>query len=229
MSLLKANGLTLKYGNFTALKDITIGLDAGKIVGLLGPNGSGKTTLMKIWAGVLMNYSGTALLDGQAPNAHTKSFVSYLPDKSYLRGNQTPEEIFQNFEDWYPDFDLEKANSMLETFKIGSQAMLITMSKGMLEKVQIALVMARRARIYLLDEPLSGVDPASRSMILESIIKNYSEDALMVLSTHMVTESESIMDEVIFLSEGRIVLHGAADALREEKNKSLNEIFKEVY
>lgn len=229
MSLIDIKNLRVMYGMNYDLDDVTLSLDKGRIIGLLGPNGSGKTTLIKAIAGVLQNYEGEIRIDGKSPCPETKGMISYLPDKSFIYPHFTSEDMMKRYGEWFRDFDPAKTKEMLALFKIGDQLRISAMSKGMQEKVQIALAMGRNAIIYLLDEPLSGVDPASRSMILESILRNYCEDSLMLLSTHQVIESEAIMDEAIFLREGKVVLHDASDLLRERRGKSLDQIFREVY
>lgn len=229
MNLIDIRELTVKYGSTEALKKASLQLKPGRIVGLLGPNGSGKTTLLKVLAGVLKDYQGLVRLNGQPLDDSTKEWVSFLPDRLFLDKNCSAEEIFTDYRFWFKDFNLTKAEEMLDFFEIRKTQQLSQMSKGMQEKVHIAVIMGRDAKIYLLDEPLSGVDPASRKIILDTIIRNFSENALMLMATHQVRESEYIMDEAIFLRKGEIVLHDSSDLLREQYSRSLEEIFTEVY
>lgn len=227
--ILQCNNLTKKFGAKAALENVSLTLGRGKIIGLLGPNGSGKTTLIKTANGLLTPTSGTLLIDGMMPGYETKKIVSYLPDKNYLSNQMTVRELVGMFADFYADFDSAKAYTMIENLHISPDDKLKTLSKGNKEKVQLILVMSRKADLYLLDEPIGGVDPATRDYILDSIIKNYSENATVVISTHLITDIEKVLDEVIFIKDGNIILHESVDDLREREGKSVDEVFREVF
>lgn len=211
------------------LQDLQLTIPAGKIVGLLGPNGCGKTTLMKILAGLIGDYTGKVLIDGREPGVYTKSILSYLPEKTYLSDWMRVSQAMDLFGDFYSDFDRSKAEELLARFQLRPDMKLKSMSKGMQEKVQLILVMCRAARLYILDEPLSGVDPAARSVILDTIIRNYNENATILLSTHLIYDVEQIFDQIIMLGYGRIILAGDADELRQQSGKSIDQLFREVY
>lgn len=227
--ILQCNELTKKFGSKTALSKIDIKLKRGKITGLLGPNGSGKTTLIKLANGLLHPDGGEILIDGKTPGAESKAIVSYLPEKTYLNDYMTVKEIIQFFCDFYSDFDKSRALDMLARLGINENDKLKTMSKGTKEKVQLILVMSRRAQIYFLDEPIAGVDPAARDYILETIITNYDENAAIVISTHLIADVEKVLDEVIFLKYGEIVMHKSVDEIREDEGKSVDMLFREVF
>ena len=227
--ILQCNELTKKFGSKTALSKIDIKLKRGKITGLLGPNGSGKTTLIKLANGLLHPDGGEILIDGKTPGAESKAIVSYLPEKTYLNDYMTVKEIIQFFCDFYSDFDKSRALDMLARLGINENDKLKTMSKGTKEKVQLILVMSRRAQIYFLDEPIAGVDPAARDYILETIITNYDENAAIVISTHLIADVEKVLDEVIFLKYGEIVMHKSVDEIREYEGKSVDMLFREVF
>ena len=227
--ILECRGLTKCYGTKKALDNLSLQLERGKIVGLLGPNGSGKTTLMKIINGLLTAASGEVLIDGMAPGFKTKGLVSYLPDRNYLNDWMTVRELVQMFEDFYQDFDRQKADQMIQNLGIDPSDRLKTLSKGNKEKVQLILVMSRRARLYLLDEPIGGVDPATRDYILNSIIGNYSENSTVLISTHLITDVEKILDEVVFIKNGGLFLHETVDRLRERERRSVDAVFREVF
>ena len=227
--ILQCNELTKKFGSKTALSKIDIKLKRGKITGLLGPNGSGKTTLIKLANGLLHPDGGEILIDGKSPGAESKAIVSYLPEKTYLNDYMTVKEIIQFFCDFYSDFDKIRALDMLARLGINENDKLKTMSKGTKEKVQLILVMSRRAQIYFLDEPIAGVDPAARDYILETIITNYDENAAIVISTHLIADVEKVLDEVIFLKYGEIVMHKSVDEIREDEGKSVDMLFREVF
>ena len=228
-AVLKATGLTKAYGGTRALNGLDLELPAGKIIGLLGPNGSGKTTFLKIAAGLLTPTAGAVTVCGQKIGPDTKAAVSYLPDKTYLNPQQKISEILDFFQDFYADFDRARAEQMLSALHIDLQARLKTLSKGNQEKVQLVLVMSRRARLYLLDEPIGGVDPAARDYILNTIITNYDPSATVLISTHLIADVERVLDEFVFLSQGRILRQGSTDEAREETGKSLDELFREVF
>ena len=227
--ILQCNELTKKFGSKTALSKIDIKLKRGKITGLLGPNGSGKTTLIKLANGLLHPDGGEILIDGKSPGAESKAIVSYLPEKTYLNDYMAVKEIIQFFCDFYSDFDKSRALDMLARLGINENDKLKTMSKGTKEKVQLILVMSRRAQIYFLDEPIAGVDPAARDYILETIITNYDENAAIVISTHLIADVEKVLDEVIFLKYGEIVMHKSVDEIREDEGKSVDMLFREVF
>ena len=227
--ILQCKELTKKFGSRTALSKIDIKLKRGKITGLLGPNGSGKTTLIKLANGLLHPDGGEILIDGKSPGSESKAIVSYLPEKTYLNDYMTVKEIIQFFCDFYSDFDKSRALDMLARLGINENDKLKTMSKGTKEKVQLILVMSRRAQIYFLDEPIAGVDPAARDYILETIITNYDENAAIVISTHLIADVEKVLDEVIFLKYGEIVMHKSVDEIREDEGKSVDMLFREVF
>ena len=228
-AVLKATGLTKSYGGTRALDGLELELPQGKIVGLLGPNGSGKTTFLKIAAGLLTPSAGELTICGQKIGPETKAVVSYLPDKTYLNRQQRITEILEFFQDFYRDFDRERAENMLSALHIDTSARLKTLSKGNQEKVQLVLVMSRRAKLYLLDEPIGGVDPAAREYILNTIISNYSKDATVVISTHLIEDIEPVLDEAVFLKDGRVFAHRAVDDIREMEGKSVDAYFREVF
>lgn len=227
--VLQCNNLTKKFGAKTALNNINLSLPRNKIIGLLGPNGSGKTTLIKTANGLLTPTSGEILINGVNPGVETKKVVSYLPDNNYLNSSMRVKEIIAMFADFYVDFDAQRAQAMIADLNISPDEKLKTLSKGNKEKVQLILVMSRRAEVYLLDEPIGGVDPATRDYILNTIVKNSSSSATVLISTHLISDVESILDEVIFLRNGEIVLHESAEALREREQKSIDEVFREVF
>lgn len=227
--LIVCQGLTKRYGGKTALDDLDLTLGRGRFIGLLGPNGSGKTTVIKLINGLLQPTSGSITVDGEKPGVHTHSMVSYLPDRPYLNDWMRVCDLLDFFADFYADFDRVKANDMLESLSISPLARLKTLSKGTKEKVQLILVMSRRAQLYVLDEPIAGVDPAARDYILSTILSNYSEQASVVMSTHLIADIERVLDEVIFLKEGRLMLHESVDTIREEHGKSVDMLFREVF
>ncbi|MBJ8325613.1 ABC transporter ATP-binding protein [Streptococcus pacificus] len=227
--LLQLHHVTKNYGKFTALEDITLNLPAGKIIGLLGPNGSGKTTLIKLINGLLQPTNGDIVIDGFRPSVESKKIISYLPDTTYLQDNMKVEDLLILFKDFYDDFDSNRATTLLNDLNISLNQKLKNLSKGNKEKVQLILVMSRKAKLYVLDEPIGGVDPAARDYILKTIINNYSEDASVIISTHLIADIEPILDEVVFIQNGNIVLQGNADDLREEHGKSVDAIFRETF
>lgn len=229
MARIEINNLTKNFGNLTALDDVTVSLEQGQIVGLLGPNGSGKTTLIKILNGLLQPTSGGVTINGIAPGVETKKVVAYLPDRNALPDYMTASQLMDIYEDFFEDFDRLKAESMVDDLGINRKQTMKKMSKGTKEKLQLCLVMARQAEVYLLDEPIGGVDPATRDYILRTIISNYNENAVVLISTHLIADVESVLDDVVFLKEGRVVLHKAADAIREEKGESVDKLFREVF
>ena len=229
MAILTCNGLTKRYGKTDALLGVSFSIEPGRVVGLLGPNGSGKTTLIKLANGLLTPTAGQILIDGQAPGPATKAVVSYLPDRDFLADWMTPEQQIGFFQDFYADFDRQKAESLLDRLGVDRRQPFKQLSKGTREKVQLSLVMSRQAKLYLLDEPIGGVDPATRDFILETIIRNYEPTAAVVISTHLIADVEQILDEVIFIQNGQVLLQSSVDAIREEKGKSVDQYFREVF
>ncbi len=227
--LIVCAGLTKTYGSVKALDNLNLTLSGGRFVGLLGPNGSGKTTLIKLINGLIQPTAGSVLVDGQAPGVHTHSVVSYLPDRAYLNDWMRVSDLMDFFADFYADFDRVKANDMLQSLHINALDRLKTLSKGTKEKVQLILTMSRKAKLFLLDEPIAGVDPAARDYILNTILSNYSEDAAVLLSTHLIADIERVLDEVIFLKNGVMTLHESVDTIREEHGKSVDMLFREVF
>ena len=227
--LLQCTGLTKRYGGKLALDHVELQLGEGKIVGLLGPNGSGKTTLIKLANGLLQPTAGSIKIAGMTPGPDTKALVSYLPDAAWLPDWMRVEQLVELFQDFYADFDSAKAHEMLARLELDPKAPLKTLSKGNKEKVQLILAMSRNARLYLLDEPIGGVDPAARDYILHTILSNYSENATVVISTHLIEDIEPALDEAIFLKEGRIFAHRTVDEIRETEGKSVDEYFREVF
>ena len=228
-ALVQFNHVTKQYGDKKALDDVSFTLEPGKIYGLLGPNGSGKSTAIKIINDLLKPTSGTVQINGLAPGVESKKIISYLPDRNYLNDWMKVEDAFKLFEDFYRDFNRNLAEEMLKSLNIAPDARLKTLSKGTLEKVQLILIMARRAKLYVLDEPIAGVDPAAREYILQTILSNYGEESSILISTHLITDIEKVLDEVLFLQNGRIVLSGAVDDIRAEHGKSIDGLFREVF
>ena len=227
--LLKCQQLTKDYGGVLALNYIDLTVESGKIIGLLGPNGSGKTTLIKIINGLLTPTSGTVLVNGMAPGVETKKIVAYLPDNSYLNSWMTVGQIVDMFTDFYEDFRPELALDMLKRLGISPEAKLKTLSKGNKEKVCLILVMSRNALLYVLDEPIAAVDPATRDYVISTIINNYNPEASVIISTHLISDIEQVLDEVIFINQGNIVMKKSVDEIREEHGKSVDELFREVF
>ena len=227
--LLRCENLTKSYGDTVALKGINLTLTNGKLIGLLGPNGSGKTTLIKLINGLLTPTSGEIYVTGEHPGVATKSRVAYLPDNSYLNSWMTVEQIVDMFTDFYQDFRPALAYQMLSQLGIDKNKKLKTLSKGNKEKVCLILVMSRNAQLYVLDEPIAGVDPATRDYIMSVIINNYNPDASVLISTHLISDIEQVLDEVIFIQNGEITLHRAVDDIRADNGKSVDELFREVF
>lgn len=228
-NILECKNLTKNYSVVRALQNINLSVPKGKIVGLLGPNGSGKTTLIKLAAGLLVPTSGEILIDGMKPGVETKKIVSYLPEQTYLSMWMTVEDILNYFMDFYEDFDIARAREMLVALGIDEKQKLKTMSKGTKEKVQLILVMSRQAKLYLLDEPIAGVDPAARDYILNTIISNYNSDATIIISTHLIYDIERVLDEFIFISNHNVLMQAETDTIREEQGKSVDQLFREVF
>lgn len=227
--ILECKGLTKRYGKKTALDNIDFKVEKGQIVGLLGPNGSGKSTLIKLANELLTPSSGQILVSGQEPGIETKKKISYLPEKTYLNDWMKVHQLIGFFSDFYEDFNKEKAYDMLRSLNINPNDPLKSMSKGTKEKVQLILVMSREADLYLLDEPIGGVDPAARDYILRTILSNYKEDSTVIISTHLISEIENILDYVIFINQGKIHLTASVDEIRSDKGKSVDALFREVF
>lgn len=228
-ALLECQGITKTYPGKQALNFTNLTIDRGRIVGLLGPNGSGKTTMIKMISGILTPTSGQILVNGQPVGIESKKAVSYLPERTYLNDWMRVEQIIQFFQDFYQNFNAPKAYDMLGRLNINPKDRLKTMSKGTKEKVQLILVMSRDADLYLLDEPIGGVDPAARDYILNTIITNYNENATVIISTHLISDIEKILDDVIFIQNGNLVLASSVDEIREQNGKSVDELFREVF
>ena len=227
--ILSCRGLTKQYGTTTALNSIDLDLPAGSVIGLLGPNGSGKSTFIKIAAGLLTSTSGELLIDGYKPGVKTKEIVSYLPDHDYLNDWMSVNQLIKQFEDFYADFDKEKAFDMIQRLDIKRESMLKTLSKGTREKVQLILTMSRKAKLYLLDEPIGGVDPAARDYILNTIIGNYNENAAVLISTHLIVDVEPVLTHAVFIKNGKIVRAGEVDDIRQETGSSIDALFREEF
>ena len=228
-NILKSEKICKSFSNKEVLREVDLEVIPGKIVGLLGPNGSGKTTFLKIIAGILHASSGELLIDGQKPGVYTKSIVSYLPDNDYLLKWMKVKDAVKYFKDFYSDFDEKKAKDLLLFMNLDETSSVKSLSKGMKEKLKLSLVLSRAAKLYILDEPLGGVDPVAREKILDAIVNNFSENSSMIITTHLVNDIERIFDEVAFISDGEIVLQGNADELRMSKEKSIDELYREVF
>jgi ABC-2 type transport system ATP-binding protein len=230
MALLEAKNLSKKYSNKKyALEDITLNIESGKIIGLCGPNGSGKTTLIKLAAGLLTPTSGQLTIAGEAIGPATKAVVSYLPDKTFVPLYMKVNEIIDFYKEFYDDFDINAAKEMLSRLQIDGTEIFKTLSKGTQEKVQLVLIMSRKAKLYLLDEPIGGVDPAARDYILNTIINNYNTDSSVIISTHLIADIENTLDEVIFIKYGKLFLHSTSDDIREAHGMSVDAYFREVF
>lgn len=228
-TIIKLKNVVKRYGKKEALKGINLDIPKGKIVGLLGPNGSGKSTMIKLLNGLLQPDEGNIEIAGMKPSIETKKIVSYLPERTYLSEWMKMKDLLKFFSDFYEDFDLEKAEEMIEALNINIDEKIKDMSKGTKEKVQLILVMSRNADVYILDEPIGGVDPAARSFIMRTILQNFSEESTLIIATHLISEIENICDEIIFLSYGEIKLQGNVDEIREEKGKSIDALFREEF
>ncbi|HOB19216.1 MAG TPA: ABC transporter ATP-binding protein [Candidatus Atribacteria bacterium] len=228
-NILECRNLTKFFGGFPALRNVNLTIPEGRIVGLLGPNGSGKSTFIKLCNELLTPSAGELIIGGHKPGVETKKIVSYLPERTYLNDWMRVSDIIEFFSDFYEDFNPDKARDMLKRLNISDRDRLKTMSKGTKEKVQLILVMSREAKLYLLDEPIGGVDPAARDYILDTIISNYSENATIIISTHLIYDIEKILDDVIFLKEGSVVMSKSVDEIREETGKSVDSLFREVF
>ena len=228
-NILECRGLVKFFPNCLALNNVDLTVPKGRIVGLLGPNGSGKSTLIKLANGLLTPTQGTILVDGKEPGIETKKIVSYLPERTYLTEWMTVQDMLDLFNDFYADFNIAKARDMLARLNIQTKARIKTMSKGTKEKVQQILEISREAQLYLLDEPIGGVDPAARDYILNTIIANYNENATVLISTHLISDVEQILDDVIFINQGSVVLTSSVDDIREKQDKSVDALFREVF
>lgn len=227
--ILECRNLVKRYGAAPALGGVSFSLPRGKIIGLLGPNGSGKTTLIKLAAGLLTPTSGELLVAGMKPSQSTKAIVSYLPERTYFSSWMRVRDLIAYFSDFYADFDTQRAMSMFASLGINIDARLKTMSKGTKEKVQLVMVMSRRAQLYLLDEPIGGVDPAARDYILNTIISNYDENATVLISTHLITDIENVLDEFLFINQGQVFMQDSVDNIRQKYGKSVDALFREVF
>lgn len=229
-ALVVVRGLTKNYHKgVPALDNLTLTIPRGKIIGLLGPNGSGKTTLIKLINGLLTPTTGEVLINGLKPGVESKAVISYLPERTYFENKMKVSELFSFFQDFYADFSRERAEEMLQNLQIDSNASLKTLSKGTKEKVQLILVMSRNAQLYILDEPIAGVDPAARDYILRTILTNYNQDSTILLSTHLISDIENILDEVLFIRNGKLLLQSSVEYLREQQGKSVDTYFREVF
>ncbi len=229
MELLKCVDLCKNYGRKKVLKNINLTIPRGKIIGLLGKNGTGKTTLIKLINDLLTATSGEVLVNGKKVGVDSKAVISYLPERTYLDRSMTIEKVIKYFEEFYDNFDPEKARKLLEDLGLSPDLKISKMSKGMQEKLQLVLVMSRKAELYILDEPLGGVDPATRDYILDTILTNFADGASVIISTHLISDIERILDEVIFINDGEIVLQSATDELRVKENGSIDEIFRRMF
>jgi len=228
-TILTCRGITKYFGAKRALEDVNLDLPRGKIIGLLGPNGSGKTTLIKLIEGLLVPTHGQLAISGMAVGPQTKGMVAYLPERTYLNKWMNVQQMVEFFADFYSNFHPEKAFDMLSRLNINPKDKLKTMSKGTKEKVQLILVMSREADLYLLDEPIGGVDPAARDYILNTIISNYNPNGTILISTHLITDIEQVLDEVVMINQGKLVLHRSVDEIRAEEGKSVDALFREVF
>lgn len=229
MDLVKCTNLTKKFDNKTILNNINLTIKPNKIIGLLGKNGTGKTTLIKLINDLLTPTSGEILINGKKPGPESKKIISYLPERTYLDKSMTIKETLTFFSDFYQDFNINKAKKLLKDLDLNEEQKLSKMSKGMLEKLTLILVMSRKAQLYILDEPLGGVDPATRDYILNTILTNFNENASIIISTHLIEDIEKILDEVIFIDKGKIILNSPTDKLREKENQSIDEIFRRYF
>lgn len=229
MNLIECKDLCKEFDGKPVLKNVNLKIESGRIIGLLGKNGAGKTTLIKIINDLLTPTSGEVLIEGKKPGVESKAIISYLPERTYLKPDMTPGQAISFFHDFYSDFDTERAERLLQDMNLDKNLKISKMSKGMREKLQLLLVMSRDARLYVLDEPLGGVDPATRDYILDTILSNFKEGASILISTHLISDIERILDDVIFIDEGEIALSVSADELRVNENESIDEYFRRYY
>ena len=228
-NIVSIKNLTKKYGVVEALKNIDLDIPRNAIVGLLGPNGSGKTTMIKVLVGLLNQYEGSVIIDGKELGQETKELVAYLPDRDYLSNAWTFNDAIEYFKDFYDDFDVEKANRLIDELKIPRNVRFKALSKGTREKLQLILVLSRNAKLYIFDEPIAGVDPVARDLVFKLITENRAEDSTVIISTHLIMDCEQYLDYVVFIKEGQIVLRNDANKLRESTGKSINDVFKELF
>ncbi len=229
VNIIEIQNLSKSYSNKKALNNISLNIEEGKVVGILGPNGSGKTTLIKILAGILRQSKGQVTIDGKIPGVYTKAMVSYLPDRNFLYDWMKISDAINMYKDFFQDFDENRADELLRFMKLEKTMKVKELSKGMQEKLNLTLVLSRRAKVYILDEPIAGVDPVARDQILDAIINNYSKESSMIITTHLVRDMENLFDDVVFLKEGEIALQGNADELREEHSMKIDSLFKEIF
>lgn len=228
-AILECKSLTKRFNGITALNNVNLTLERGRIIGLLGPNGSGKTTMIKLINGLLVPSEGEILVAGNKPSPETKKIVSYLPERTYLPDWMRISETIDFFRDFYEDFDVKRCYEMLDRLHLDPSRRMKTLSKGTKEKVQLILVMSRQAQLYCLDEPIGGVDPAARDYILNTIISNYNENATVLISTHLISDIEKVLDEVVFIKDGFVTLHASVDDIRTKEGKSVDTLFREVF
>lgn len=228
-NLIEIKNLNKSYGKIPVINDLNLELKRGRIIGLLGPNGSGKTTIIKMIAGLLKPNSGEIIIDGKTIGIESKKIVSYLPERTYFSPNMKVKETIDFFQDFYEDFRRDVAQDLLQKLGISVDAKIKHLSKGTREKVQLVLVMSRAAKLYILDEPMGGVDPAARDYIIKTILDNYSEDASVIISTHLISDVENVLDDVVFIQNGRLVLNSSVDDIRERNKKSVDAMFREVF
>jgi ABC-2 type transport system ATP-binding protein len=228
-NIVEIKNLTKSYGRKLALDNLNLNIKKGKVVGILGPNGSGKTTLIKILVGILRQTKGEVLINGYKPGVQTKSIVSYLPDRNFLYEWMKVEDAIEMYKDFYADFDEKKCDDLLQFMRLERDMKVNSLSKGMKEKLNLTLVLSRKAKLYILDEPIAGVDPVARDQILDAIINNYEENSSMIITTHLVRYMEKIFDEVAFISDGKIILEGNAEKLREDKFMQIDDLYKEIF
>lgn len=228
-NIVEIKNLSKFYGRKAALDNLSLNIGKGKVIGILGPNGSGKTSLIKILTGILRQSQGEVLINGRKPGVYTKSIVSYLPDRNFLYKWMDIEEAINFYEDFFDDFDRERAYDLLDFMDLDKDMKIKSLSKGMHEKLNLTLVLSRKAKLYILDEPIAGVDPVARDQILDAIIKNYDQEGAMIIATHLVRDMESVFDDVAFLRDGSIELQGNAEELREERAMQIDDIYKEIF
>ncbi len=229
MSTIKVTNLVKKYKTEYALNGVSLSLESGKIYGLLGPNASGKTTLIKMLNGLLIPTEGTVEINGKAPGMESKKIISYMPDRLNVMGNLTVEKVLHWHQYFFEDFNMNKALEMIKLFEIDLKKQIIKLSKGTIEKLQLLITVSREADIYILDEPLAGVDPAARDYILDLIIEKFNPESMMIISTHLIADVEKILDDIIFIKKGQIILQGSADDIRSKHRKSIDELFREMF
>ena len=228
-NIIEIKGLSKSYFRNKAVDNISLTIDTGKVVGILGPNGSGKTTIIKILAGILRASKGEVLIDGITPGAKTKAFVSSLPDRNFLYDWMRIKDAIDFFDDFYEDFEKEKAYELLNFMNLDKDVKVKSLSKGMHEKLNLTLVLSRNAKLYILDEPIAGVDPVARDQTLDAIIKNYNKNSTMLITTHLVRDMEAVFDDVIFLKDGHVSLKGNAETLREQHQMQIDDLYKEIF